>query len=486
MNQYPVAPLWEQSAPIETPGRFSKAVAATAAVLALSGCTDGTPDVKTSAAPADTRPAVTASASYEEQYPAQVLLDTTGISAPLDQAIKAQESNASAAPSASPAPNSLPGWQTLDNTWPNGTKDYSFPLQTSAPLLEVKMAADGSLRYTDQTGGTMRPEDIGFLLGTVQHNNELVKGSMSNGNIDSIRFRIFEPNQFPDNPELEPSEYPLFLPKDYTDAANGNVYYFLPASGILDQEATATMERHELIHGALKHGIDKITPEDTAVLADACDTLRTAALQEATSYAYDIADRLVYLRDHSDNKYASSFNTVIRAINNGDYRALPLAKDLDDVIECFIQNPIGAVYQTAKHKGVNTKQLDEDLFEKNANTDVTTAVVDDWNGLLDDQTIYSQLREAAYLKPSGEDPDKRGHPYQGAHEVMTSFLNVTLSFPEEAAYKLIGTDAKQLDAIDTIVRKSIGLIKQKNNDPQLNMWLDVRYGMFKKELDGIR
>lgn len=493
MIQQPGLPLGEQYPPVEAPGRFTKLVAATAAALALSGCTDG-PKAAKAPAPAETRPAVTADASYNQEYPAQELLSTDNFSYRLDAEIKVQSqfypstapssTEGSSGATADPNNKLLPGWQTLDNTWPDGTKDYSFPSATSAPVVEVNMAADGTMRYEDQTKGSISSTDVSFLLGAVTYNKELLQASMVSGTVDRIRFRVFEPNQYPDSPDLEPGDYPMFLPRDYTDKANSNLYYFLPAHETLDQQGVATMMRHEAIHGALRHGLDKFTPEDTAVLAEACTTIRDAALQEATVYAYDMVDRLTYLRDHSDTKYASSFNTVIRAIQNNTYQELPLQKDMDEIIQCYIPNPLQAVTQVIKHQGVDTEEFSESLWSSNEKSEATVGVVDDWNEYIENDTIYAALREATYLR-TNETPDKRGHPQQGAHEIMTSFLNVALSFPEEAARKLNGTDPKQIAGIDTIVRKSIGQIKQKQNNAELNTWLDVRYGIFKSELNKI-
>ena len=124
-------------------------------------------------------------------------------------------------------------YRRLTNIDPKTKKATSdFPIEPSAPLLEVTLGADKKLQYKDTTPGGSPEEQL--LLSTVQANDISLRGVMNTGRIHSLHFRIFEPDQYPDSPDLEPNDYMFFLPHDSNDGGQGNIYYYLPANDVVD------------------------------------------------------------------------------------------------------------------------------------------------------------------------------------------------------------------------------------------------------------
>lgn len=124
----------------------------------------------------------------------------------------AYSSNAVFADLGNPYPESVPANQ----------RETRLPVSDSAPVLDVMIGSDGELRYKNHY--PQEVHGIESILTSVAATSPLLKPAMRSGQLGELHVRVFEPNQYPGSPDLEPGDYAVQLRADYNDDGKPSVY----------------------------------------------------------------------------------------------------------------------------------------------------------------------------------------------------------------------------------------------------------------------
>lgn len=321
-------------------------------------------------------------------------------------------------------PDAAQQYKQLENINPKTGQnhEFDFPIDYSAPVLNISLGENNKLTYEDATPGLSDTERS--LLGAVQANAPLLESTMRSSRLNEFRFRIFEPTSYaPEQDEMS------FLPHDYTDGGKPNIYYFLPPSGALDLEAITAMGRHEALHSALDHNNNlQLAETQRNRFQKACDTLRADALQEMQAWSSDIWMSLYDLWSIAPAKLKPAYETVMNAMDSGTYGELPAHLTPGEVAECYIQPPFAAVIKQAELAGHG--ELMEAERSKPAVMEQLGNITSPWNDRLEDWTVYKYLKEATWLPTSLENKAK-GHPQDGVTELSASSFNRLIGDSEQ-------------------------------------------------------
>lgn len=385
---------------------------------------------------------------YEGQYPTQIYVDTGGITNGLN-------------------------WVKQPYEAVDGPFVYA-DINPSAPVFDIHITPDGNFKV-GETNGALDGFAAEKLLGSLVCSKELLLATMSNGALKSLQARIFE-NMGGDEYNASGLRDFMYIPDG--DGHKPTIYGFLPTDEILDQETLLVVWRHELLHAALNNGElnAQLQPAERQIVQQACAVIRKSATAQAGRNAYRIIQNLSALQAQIDPQYRAAFQTVIDAMLQGTYDQLPIELDEPkEVAACHVQSPMRAVLQVVVANGGDAKE-----FKKAANAldgDIVGSINDGWNDVLEESTIYSFFKEGNYMA-FGRSNNEFGHPVN-SDEVLTTFLNAALSFPDRVAEHMSGMTVKERDAALAIVSAAIATIKNNNpNSPGLSMWLDVRYSLF--------
>jgi hypothetical protein len=396
------------------------AIIAAGGVL-LTGCTSG----EAQSGASDARPTIDELAR-PTKYPATSILDTAPLSAAVGRGIASKK---------------MPDYSLYADGIGN------FPGDHSVPLFDVVLGNDGKLHYEDQANGIVALSQEKVLFNAVYTSEELVAGLMKAQKLHSVRFRLYEQKDSTERKQV-PS-FPLFAANDPADQGHSNIYTFLPPNALLDEKGLTAGLTHELTHNTLQHSMPSgaLNESDKQIVDQACQTLTHAALQEIKHSAGSIINQLFSLRDKADKRFQGSFDIVIAAIQNGTYDSLPKESGNMEVSSCYIQAPLVAVTKVAASKGIEGSFVDKNPDEF---SHIASIIMDDWQALLNEMSVYRYLREAAYIPPS-INTKTLGHPQDDSKETTCTFANIAFSFPEEVAdhvtYDLTPTEKKAFNDI---------------------------------------
>lgn len=257
------------------------------------------------------------------------------------------------------------------------------------------------------------------------------------------------------------------------------IYGFLPAGQVIEQETLLVQYRHELLHAALNKGgwSANLQPEQRQIVERACTTIRQSAVRQAAQHAGNIVQNLRTLQSQIEPQYRGAFDMVIQAMQQGTFDQLPTEDRGDGLVsECYVQPPLYAVRQVVLANGGDAQAYAEAVGA----LDYTIAadVHDDWYDIIEELTIYSLFKEGNIMG-GGLSNNEFGHPQDNSDELLTTFLNVILSFPDRAASISAHLTAEKRRAVLDIAQAAIVTIKHNYpNDTVLAEWLDARYALF--------
>lgn len=369
-----------------------------------------------------------------------------------------------------------------------GKEGDSLPLDESAPLLDVKMDANGELHYKDLLDSTSSDREDSELLGAVQEASPLIKAAMRGGQVRDVHFRIFAPKDDPEHPEWTPTASAQYIPVDYNDKGEPSMYFFLAPDGMQDTETVALELRHEASHALLEQrSTDSetempVTAEEKEAYTQACNVLRKQALTNIQQSGSYILSDLYDMRELTKHKYQDMYTKVINAIENDTYMSLETNPESDArsaVPACYTQGPLEAVLvqaRKAKAGGVD-KMLkhegDLEQFEETAGE-----MIDEWHDLFKQGTIYEVLSESAYQTPD-EEHEQWGHPYDNSWELGASTTNLVLSVPEALGENVAELTQGQKDVVNKVIAFNMAKLKSTHpNDAELHKYIDAQYAIY--------
>lgn len=343
----------------------------------------------------------------------------------------------------------------------------SYP---SAAVAKVTLGPDG-LQYTDETGGRLSEfVDAERLLGALVCSKELLAAALQEEG--ELHVRAFK--------ERNGDEYNRSGLDDFVyNPDSSTIYGFLPAGQVIEQETLLVQYRHELLHAALNKGgwSANLQPEQRQIVERACTIIRQSAVRQAAQHAGNIIQNLRTLQSQIEPQYRGAFDTVIQAIQQGTFDQLPTEDRRDGLVSaCHVQSPMHAVRQVVLANGGDAQAYAEAV--RALDYTVAAGVHDAWYDIIEELTIYSLFKEGNIMG-GGLSNNEFGHPQDNSDELLATFLNAILSFPDRATSISAQLTAEERHAVLDIAQAAIVTIKHNYpNDTVLAEWLDARYALF--------
>lgn len=368
-------------------------------------------------------------------------------------------------------------FDTLLNINPdkNGMKE-DLPSGQSAPVLDIVMGTDGTLRFKSYQGDSGEQNS---LLSVVASRQSVVEAAFKSGQVRQAHFRVFKPNQYPGHPEWQPKSEMQFVAHDYNDGGRPAVYYYMEGD-MQDTEAMAMVFGHEFGHALLGQGEAAVpTPEQTKAFTEACTTMQQEALKHVSQDGEAIISSLAYQSSMVSKKFAPAYKAVIKSLRDGTYTQLPShdPNAKNGVPACYLQDPWQAVSQYIKAHNINGGLLPEEMhtdeYEQEADE-----MVKDWSDFIKEGAIYRALSESTYVSKRGEN-GALGHPYDNVQELSASTTNLILTVPTELGEHVAALSANQRGAVVSVAGQNYIILKARHkDDPKFMKQLDDQYKQF--------
>lgn len=319
---------------------------------------------------------------------------------------------------------------------------YSYT-ETPAPKRTVLAAItcqDGKLAISEQAPNLL-PGDLDALESIVGQNEPWIIAATKSRTLDKVEFAV-EPGLG----DHEVDGYPHY--KSESTGENGSpidvVAYDLPARGSYNVQTMTVMARHEFNHALVQNlglvdrsatGVldSEVVPIDMQKYSELCNSIRDIAVTQTLSR---MQSKLALQFDKTANLLDAERGAVFREVANamrngtfGDYQAQQgESQDIwESVVQsCKVDDPWQVAVRELKKRGLALPSTEEyDVF------DSALQATDDWEIALSDHSIYRVLRENTYFAPGTVHGQMLGHPYDSANELMASYMNVAVSFPDE-------------------------------------------------------
>jgi len=353
----------------------------------------------------------------------------------------------------------------------------ALPTSPSAPVLDVVMGSDATLRFKSYQGDS---GEQNALLGVVASRQPIVEAAFKSGQVRQIHFRVFRPDEFPGYPDLEPYSKMQFIAHDYNDEGRPAVYYYMASSGQEDTEAMAMQLGHEFSHALLGQGEATVpTPEQTKAFTDACATMQRESMKLASQDSKLVTSSLAYQRDMLPKKFAPAFDAVIKALHEGSYARLPVDDDRAKrgIPACYLQDPQQAVIEYIKAHNINGGKLPEEMNAV-AYTREAGEMMEDWNDFIKENAVYRALSESTYVSKEGDNKEL-GHPDENIKELSASTTDLILTVPTELGAHVAALPADQRGAVISVAGQNYTVLKTRHKDDQTFIkQLDTEYKQF--------
>lgn len=368
-----------------------------------------------------------------------------------------------------------------------GTKRSSY--QRSATFLRVTKNSTGSLCYESEVTDTTAMPQINSLLAAVSINEPFLSEAMDKGELDEVNFRIVAEDSLLDSYD---AHEPVFNEADITSGKErAAVNYPLDPRYPISASDVSVMLRHEVIH-ALTGDADLSLDNEIQNLpraeefASACSMLRDIASKQASSSAEAVTTNLQEIAKHANAEQAVILNNVIKSIQNGTFGTLqPESGEYDritasrlgygNVPECKAIGPWYVALREMDRQHIGYKDLVQLMVDNQTLGASFNGVVDGWNDLLRQETIYRVTREAPYLSDA-DVAGYSGHPWDGWDETVTSLLNVAITFPDTFVSNVRQLPTEQAQAIKNLLGQSSQVFKQLHPDMnEVNATLESIY-----------
>lgn len=306
----------------------------------------------------------------------------------------------------------------------NDYKSERYKEALSADLLEVRYNKHtDQLQFLQQSKGLDKNAQYD-LLTPVFENQMMLKTAFAVGDLDRVAMRALYPDSsatFEDTYAGYSTDNPTHMKEVTFLFSGGNI-------SMRNSELTSDMN-HEVIHAltdkySLSQEGEKPKQEDITTWQNVCRDIRTIAIDEAETKKGTILKTMEdSVGKFTDPKARAAFEQVYADLKNAN-----LNKDQEygvkkgELSDCQTVGPTDAfwnvLYKDPKYLG-NLGTEEQEALGKMSH---------EWYDLIKDETIYKELREAAY----GES-EHSGHPFDNWEELVASVGNITMLHPEKLA-----------------------------------------------------
>lgn len=355
-----------------------------------------------------------------------------------------------------------------------GEKGSEVEFLESAPFLNIQTAGDETC-YQEEVDGLSEGSKRG-LLAAVAENKPLLDAAAKSGALKEIDFRLFDKSRgeyFPDYAQ----DYPAYVAKVVNEhGIEPQVLYGIDSRDKLPAIDVRTMLRHEVLH-SLVNSVDissfnKIKDDARAQkFADACVAVREIALGQAQEHSDAVVKNLQAIAAEAPADAQAIINGVTASLLDGTFYTLqPKRREYDatesnrlnygNLPECKTVAPWHIAVRQMEAVGIDY----EDINRNESTSTLITDVLQDWDSIIRDQTVYSALREGTYM---GDERSKgMGHPYENWDETIVSVLNVAMTYPEQLKAKVEQMPEDHKVAVRSLLEESIEVFAAA--EPDLN------------------
>ncbi len=321
----------------------------------------------------------------------------------------------------------------------NGNTTYDESRNT-ASVMEIRYdSKNRNFRYDDQSPGGLGKELAARLLKSAVRDNDVVRAAFELGHADRVVIRQNKPTG---NPDWDKSSHKEYVEADNTDPSKGTqktIFIFLPGNMSISQTEYDDAINHEAIHGLIRsHGLSQeftsIKQSDINDWREVCVGIRNIAVDQAEKHSKEIAEIMETGKsEFRDPVVLSAFNEIYDALKAGEFNNYqPLLDQRLEAFstkfpECQTLGPWGSFVRLLEAKGKKPPQSD-------GITKMYTLLQDKWFDILEEETIFVELREGTYDDESRN--KKLGHPFDTWDELTTSVNNVVLRHTEKAGEML--------------------------------------------------
>ncbi len=359
------------------------------------------------------------------------------------------------------------------------THEKNPTVERSASFLRITKNDTGSLCYISEATDTASKPQIDNLLLAVSANAPYIRSAIDNDELDVIDFRMVSEEYLLDDYS---ADAPAYSELDVTSGKEQAVIsYPLDPRSTISVEDVRTMLRHETIHALtskadLSNGNQVTDLPRAKDFADACRSLRNIAIVQATNGANSVIANLRTISEHLDQAQVEIINNVIASVEDGSFGDLqPVSGSYDsdtttplrdgNVAECRAIGPWYVARREMDKQQIDDKNISQLMIDDPTFSEVLPGVIDDWNNLFRQKTIYQTLREAPYMTKA-DITGFEGHPWDNWDETITSLLNVAVTYPDTFVSNVHQLPSEQAKAIKDLLGHSNQVFKQLH--PEMN------------------
>lgn len=353
----------------------------------------------------------------------------------------------------------------------NNTTNAS--VERSASFLRITKDASGTICYESEATDEVSGPQVDNLLRAVVADTPFIQSALDKGELDEVDFRLVAEKDLLEKYSATEPQYTQFNLSAGSERQVIN--YPIDPRKPIQVTDIRTMLRHEAIHALTSKAdmslynnvVDVARAKD---FADACAALRSIAVDEASSAAKEVIVSLQAIAGEATPDQARIINKVIASVQNGSLDELqPVSSETratqknnmkyGNVPECKAIGPWYVALNLMDEEEIDTS----DIKKKMIDGPYIGNAIDGWNDLFRQQTIYRTMREATYLTPNTtqtEHDDLAGHPWDNWDEMITSLLNVSVTYPETFVQNVHKLPPNQIKAIKTLMHESSVVFEQ--------------------------
>jgi hypothetical protein len=283
-------------------------------------------------------------------------------------------------------------------------------------------------------------------LTPIIRNQTILSAAFENGDVTRIVIRLEQP-PLPGDTEKDYSS-DEYVQEDWSTPKIGKqrtVFWFMPGVSNIDLQEEIDAVRHETIHGLTGNNSlsesegapNTPNPTELAKWNTACIDIRDFALQDAEGYKQSSIDLLEKLNSELKNPQVTPIiNEIIGALQNGTFDRLQPQQGENEnqpfsgkVPDCTTIGPWGVLVRLMDDKGLS--KIIDNIFTSNTAGNTSAILHDNYQNMMEFQTIYRVLREGTYEQDS---PEKLlGHEMDDWDELITSTSDISIAYPTKVA-----------------------------------------------------
>lgn len=376
------------------------------------------------------------------------------------------------------------------------TKQESMLDGGSAPVMEIRYnKTANALTYNVQTPQKLDNLELLQLLSPVVQNQLLLTTAFENNDVTRVVIRLKSPPLDKAYADYTSDEY---IPEDWSTPGEGmqkTVFLFLPNVPSIDTQEIRDTLRHETIHGLTKNVNFSKNPEvsaaqnneDLAKWNTVCLAMRDFSIQDAEKYKQHAITSMTELSNQLHNPVATEvLNQIIDALNNGTFDKYqpqqgenPNMAFGGTIPDCTAIGPWEVFVRLMDARGPKSL-INKILTSPNQAIENTSASLqDDWQKMVEFQTIFRVLREGTYEQAS---PEKLlGHGESNLYELMTSTGDVAIAYPNRVAQIINELPPERRTVVLQLINLSLTTLNKQippNKNPYFHVLMTQRINFF--------